>query len=194
MHRSLFFLLCGSRRYFASFKSLWSYEIVWKLQQILKQFFLDGLHHIVYFPIENCVAFKVLYRLPWQELLSCKLLAKLATGIQKKYTIDIHYWIIHCRQAPSYSSRSMFWICLLSGAVSYYCREFTHNGQCGKVSPLILTLFLEVHINLEYPGVCSLVGIGTPTPSTASECASPPLNPCGWGGRVVPIRTTGEKA
>ncbi len=55
---------------------------------------------------------------------------------------------------------------------------------------------------MEYHSICHLVRIGTPphTPSPASEYA-PPLGTKGgdtlawvWGGRVVPIRTTGEKA
>ncbi len=58
----------------------------------------------------------------------------------------------------------------------------------------------KVHIYLEYHSVCPLVGIGTPTPSPASECASPrnqrgvgvhtSLRVRGWGS---PNRTKERK-
>ncbi len=58
-------------------------------------------------------------------------------------------------------------------------------------------------IPIEYHSVCFLFRIGTPIPSSASECVPPPgikggwdTLACGWGGGGggVPIRTTGEKA
>jgi hypothetical protein len=57
----------------------------------------------------------------------------------------------------------------------------------------------KVHTCLEYPSVCPLVRIGTPTPSPASECVPPPEpkggHTCLRAGEGVgaPIRKTEEK-
>ncbi len=91
---------------------------------------------------------KVLYRLPWQELLS--------------YIFWQNQLLVFSKSIPSLVEPCLEFA--FSLVLSVTTVEFTHISQCGA----------STYAPREYYSVCPLVGIGTPHPPLPQASVSPP--------------------